>query len=120
MELARRVDLINADSAALADAAARDLTAPIPSCPDWVMADLVRHVLQVHRSWCRIVAGFVQTDTPFSITISAKPDLPVVGSLRGPASDLLLVLWKRMPITAVATTGDVDAIAQAIASIDID
>ncbi len=51
----RRVELISADSNALADAAARDLTAPIPSCPGWVMADLVRHVLGVHESWCRIV-----------------------------------------------------------------
>jgi uncharacterized protein (TIGR03083 family) len=227
MHLPRQVALITADSNALADAAAKDLTAPIPSCPDWVMADLVRHVFEVHESWCRIVeegltepdwpehsfppddelveafrvhaqhfadvlgeadpdapcwtwspeqnAGFVQrfqvqeaalhrwdaesavgapepiaadgaadaieldnallpaaapsaqagfevitTDTPFSITISAKPDLPVVGSLRGTASDLLLVLWKRLPIARVATTGDVDAMAQAIAAIDID
>jgi uncharacterized protein (TIGR03083 family) len=227
MQLARRVQLISRDSDALADAAAKDLTAPIPSCPDWAMADLVRHIYGVHRSWSRIVgegltepdfteqpfppddnlveafrahahefadvlgatdpdapcwtwgpeqnAGFVQrfqvqeaalhrwdaesavgtprpiapdgaadaieldnaiipaaapgaqagfevitTDTPFSMTISARPDLPVVGSLTGTASDLLLVLWKRLPLTAVATTGDVDAMAQAIAAIDID
>ncbi len=227
MHLARRVELITTDSNALADAAARDLTAPIPSCPDWVMADLVRHIFAVHESWCRIVAeglaepdwpehsfppddelveafrahaehfaevlgatdpeapcwtwgpeqnaGFVQrfqvqeaalhrwdaesavgtagpiaadgaadaieldnallpaaapgaqaafevitTDTPFSTTISARPDLPVVGSLQGTAGDLLLVLWKRLPVTAVTTTGDADAIAQAIAAINID
>jgi uncharacterized protein (TIGR03083 family) len=227
MHLARQVELITTDSDALADAAARDLTAPIASCPDWVMADLVRHVFEVHRSWSRIVgegltepdfseqpfppdaelveafrahahefaevlaaadpeapcwtwgpeqnAGFVQrfqvqeaalhrwdaesavgipgpiaadgaadaleldnallpdaapgapvafemitTDTPFSITMSAAPDLPVIGSLTGTASDLLLVFWKRLPIATVATTGDVDAITRAIAAVNFD
>ncbi|HEY3724639.1 MAG TPA: maleylpyruvate isomerase family mycothiol-dependent enzyme [Acidimicrobiia bacterium] len=227
MHLSRRVELIELDSAALAAAAEQDLAAPIPSCPGWTMADLVRHVLQVHRSWCLIVeegrttpdwsqapmppdaelvaefranaerfaevlgatdpetpcwtwgpeqnAGFVQrfqvqeaalhrwdaesavgtpgpiapdgaadaialdhlllaaaapsaragfevvtTDTPFGMTISATPDLPVVGSLRGTASDLLLVLWKRLPLSSVDVTGDAGAIAAAIAAIDID
>jgi uncharacterized protein (TIGR03083 family) len=227
VDLGRRVDLIRADSAALADAADQDLTAQIPSCPDWSMADLVRHILQVHRSWGRIVgeelmepdwseapmpendalvaefranavrfadvlgstdpakpcwtwgpednAGFVQrfqvqevalhrwdaesavgaprpvaadgaadaielvndllpnaakgaasafsvvaTDAPLDITMHAGPALPVVGALRGGASDLLLVLWKRLPIDTVETSGDADAIAAAIAAIDID
>jgi uncharacterized protein (TIGR03083 family) len=227
MDLARRAELIRQDSAALADAAEADLTAPIPSCPDWAMGDLVRHVLQVHRSWGRIVgeglmepkwseapmppddqlvaefransiwfadvlgatdpdqpcwtwgpthdAAFVQrfqvqevalhrydaeaavgtpgpiaadgaadaieldsrllpaaaagatsaftliaTDAPLEITMTAKPDLPVVGTLRGGAGDLLLVLWERLPLDAVDVTGDRDAIADAIAAVDID
>lgn len=227
MELVRRVELIKLDSAALADAAEADLTSPIPSCPGWTMADLVRHVLQVHRSWGRIVgeglmepkwseapmppddqlvaefranairfadvigatepdkpcwtwgptqdAAFVQrfqvqevalhrydaeaavgtpgpiaadgaadaieldnqllpdaaagatsaftviaTDAPLEITMTAKPDLPVAGTLRGGASDLLLVFWKRLPLDAVDVTGDREAIADAIAAVDID
>ena len=60
------------------------------------------------------------TDTPFGMTISASPDLPVVGSLRGTASDVLLVLWKRLPLGSVEVTGDAKAIAAAIAAIDID
>jgi uncharacterized protein (TIGR03083 family) len=55
VDLSRRVELIARDSRALAAAAERDLSARIRSCPDWSMADLVRHVLQVHRSWSRIV-----------------------------------------------------------------
>jgi uncharacterized protein (TIGR03083 family) len=63
VDLSRRVELIEADSRALAAAAERDLTARITCCPDWAMADLVRHVLQVHRSWCRIVAeGLTEPD----------------------------------------------------------
>jgi uncharacterized protein (TIGR03083 family) len=225
VDLPRRIELITLDSAALADAAERDLTARVPSCPDWAMADLVRHVFQVQRSWRHIVedqvlapdwvdapfppddelvgefrdnairfadvlgatdpatpcwtwgpeqnAGFVQrfqvqevalhrwdaqqavgapapiaadgaadaialvgellpaaargmraafemitTDAPLSLTMSATPDLPVVGALHGTASDLLLVGWKRLPVSAVDATGDADAIAGAIASID--
>ena len=55
MDLARRVELIKLDSAALADAADTDLRVRIPTCPEWDMAALVRHILQVHRSWCLIV-----------------------------------------------------------------
>ncbi len=56
MDLSRRVELITTDSQLLAAAAGRDLTARVPSCPGWSTADLVRHVLEVHRSWSRIVA----------------------------------------------------------------
>src|SRR5262245_2392563 len=191
------------------------------------MADLVRHVLQVHRSWCRIVAegitepdwvdapfppdadlvrefvanavrfaevlgatdpgkpcwtwgpeqnaGFVQrfqvqeaalhrwdaqqavgtpepiapdgaadslaqlegivpsaapgttvaytlaaTDAPLEVTLRATDDAPVVGALRGTASDLLLVYWRRIPVDRVDGSGDVAAVAAAIASADLD
>lgn len=63
MDLSRRVELITTDSDALAAAAGRDLAARVPSCPDWSTADLVRHVLEVHRSWSRIVAeGLTEPD----------------------------------------------------------
>jgi uncharacterized protein (TIGR03083 family) len=227
VDLSRRVELIETDSRALADAAERDLTARITCCPDWSMADLVRHVLQVHRSWCRIVAegltepdwsgeplpdgddllaafretaprfaevlgrtdpeqpcwtwgpeqnaGFVQrfqvqeaalhrwdaeeavgppapiatdgaadslsqlvglmrlaapraahaytlvaTDAPVDVTLSPNPDANVAGTLRGRASDLLLVYWRRIPVDAVEVTGDADAVAAAIAAADLD
>jgi uncharacterized protein (TIGR03083 family) len=227
VDLSRRVELIEHDSRALADAAGRDLTARIPSCPDWSMADLVRHVLQVHRSWCHIVAegimepawvdepfpadpelvdgflaharhfaevlaatdpakpcwtwgpeqtaGFVQrfqvqeaalhrwdaqqalgtpdpvvtdgaadslaqlesimpmaapdaevgyrlvaTDAPVDVTLRARDDAAVAGTVRGTASDLLLVYWRRLPIDAVEVTGDASAVARAIASAELD
>jgi uncharacterized protein (TIGR03083 family) len=57
MELSRRVELIKQDSNAFADAAARDLTAPIPTCPGWNMVDLLRHEYEVHSFWGRHVAN---------------------------------------------------------------
>jgi hypothetical protein len=52
--------------------------------------------------------------------MSAAPDLPVAGALCGPAGDLLLVGWKRLPIESVQVTGDAGAIAAAIDAINID
>jgi uncharacterized protein (TIGR03083 family) len=42
------------DAARLRDAAARDLSAPVPSCPGWTATDLVRHVAEVylHKTEC--------------------------------------------------------------------
>jgi uncharacterized protein (TIGR03083 family) len=221
IDLARRVELIRADSEALAAAARQDLTAHIPSCPEWSMADLVRHVYQVHRSWARIVgeqimepdwvdepyppdadlvdsfvanahhmadvfaatdpaspcwtwgpeanAGFVQrfqvqeaalhrwdaenaVGTPGRIAADGAADsldqlvgiLPMVfksapgsfrveatdadvavtmfdgepaGTLRGPAGDLLLVVWTRVPLTTVTVEGDEAAVQASLDAI---
>ncbi len=44
------LEAIAADAAALVDAAsAAGLEAPVPSCPDWVVADLLEHIGRVHR-----------------------------------------------------------------------
>ncbi|MGW2376728.1 maleylpyruvate isomerase family mycothiol-dependent enzyme [Kitasatospora sp. NPDC001683] len=50
MEISEHINALRREGALLADAAARtDLTAPVPTCPDWRLGDLVRHVGQVHR-----------------------------------------------------------------------
>jgi uncharacterized protein (TIGR03083 family) len=43
-----------ADAARLREVAARDLSAPVPSCPGWTATDLVRHVAEVylHKTEC--------------------------------------------------------------------
>ena len=48
------------------------------------------------------------------------PDRPVAGALHGSASDLLLVLWRRLPLAAVEVSGDGDAIAATIAAAYLD
>jgi uncharacterized protein (TIGR03083 family) len=45
---------------------------------------------------------------------------PDAGTLRGSASDLLLVLWRRVPLTTVALDGDADAIAATLLAPDFD
>ena len=50
-------DSLRRDDERLLRAAQRRLAAPVPSCPDWTMADLVFHVGRVHSFWGQIVAG---------------------------------------------------------------
>jgi uncharacterized protein (TIGR03083 family) len=38
-------------------AAATDLTMPVPSCPEWTVADLVWHTAEVHDFWRQIASG---------------------------------------------------------------
>ena len=49
MDVAAYVGFVRADSAALAEAARLGLDAKVPSCPEWTVADLVRHVGRIHR-----------------------------------------------------------------------
>jgi uncharacterized protein (TIGR03083 family) len=48
METQRLLDCLAADFIRLRDTAAKDLAAPVPSCPDWTVTDLVRHVAMVY------------------------------------------------------------------------
>ncbi|HEX9032588.1 MAG TPA: maleylpyruvate isomerase family mycothiol-dependent enzyme [Streptosporangiaceae bacterium] len=58
MDIAAHVDAIGVQGRLLAAAAASaGLDAAVPSCPDWVVRDLVRHQGGVHRWATGIVAG---------------------------------------------------------------
>ncbi len=48
MEPAALLDRLAADHARLTEVAARDLTGRVPSCPEWTVGDLVRHVAMVY------------------------------------------------------------------------
>lgn len=59
----------------LAAAARRDLRAPVPSCPGWVMATLVGHIAGVERSWAYIVDQRAQEPTePDAGAFGAPPE----------------------------------------------
>lgn len=45
----RYLDLVRADGAQLLEVARSDLDAPVPTCPGWLVRDLVLHVAQVYR-----------------------------------------------------------------------
>ena len=50
----RYLELLRADAARLEEVAARGLDVPVPSCPDWRVDDLVRHVgaVYLHKVEC--------------------------------------------------------------------
>ncbi|MEU0553614.1 maleylpyruvate isomerase family mycothiol-dependent enzyme [Dactylosporangium sp. NPDC006015] len=48
MERSRLLECLAADYGRLREVAASDLTAAVPSCPGWTVADLVRHVAEVY------------------------------------------------------------------------
>ncbi|MBV2156034.1 maleylpyruvate isomerase family mycothiol-dependent enzyme [Kitasatospora sp. SUK 42] len=50
MEISAHIDALRREGDLLAEAAARtDLSAPVPTCPDWRLGDLLRHIGHVHR-----------------------------------------------------------------------
>ncbi|MFI2612198.1 maleylpyruvate isomerase family mycothiol-dependent enzyme [Kitasatospora sp. NPDC018619] len=50
METTEHIDALRREGTRLAEAAARTgLSAPVPTCPGWRLADLLRHVGSVHR-----------------------------------------------------------------------
>lgn len=49
VDKARYLETLDADSKLLAASAARDLTAPVPFCHDWAVADVVKHVAEVYE-----------------------------------------------------------------------
>ncbi|MED7950120.1 maleylpyruvate isomerase family mycothiol-dependent enzyme [Streptomyces sp. BE303] len=50
MEITEHLEALHREGTLLADAAAgTDLSAPVPTCPDWRLRDLLLHTGQVHR-----------------------------------------------------------------------
>ena len=62
MKITEHIDALQREGRLLAAAATRtELDAPIPTCPDWRMRDLVRHVGGVHR-WATGYVGDRRTE----------------------------------------------------------
>ncbi|GAA3744920.1 maleylpyruvate isomerase family mycothiol-dependent enzyme [Micromonospora maritima] len=84
LEFPALLRLIDERSAALraAVAAAPDLDLPVPTCPDWTLFDLARHLGEGRRSW--------------AATVAAGPDAPGRITPEGPAAPrdrATLVAW---------------------------
>ena len=69
MDLAFYLEAIRRESATFAAAARRDLEAAVPSCPDWDVAELVRHLGRVQR-W---VTGGLQAGATERFERGPKP-----------------------------------------------
>lgn len=55
MQPTEYVEAVRRETAALAAAATFSMDAPVPSCPDWRVADLVDHLSEVQRFWLDVV-----------------------------------------------------------------
>ncbi|MBW3620570.1 MAG: maleylpyruvate isomerase family mycothiol-dependent enzyme [Actinobacteria bacterium] len=78
------LDAIRSESEALLAAAAVDVSRPVPTCPDWTVADLLWHIGRIHHRWGRIAAEGVT-------------DAAAAGALETPErpADDELVHWAR-------------------------
>jgi uncharacterized protein (TIGR03083 family) len=94
--------LIAADSAALADAAAANLAAPVQHCPGWSVADLVRHVYEVQDFWGQLVAGGL-TDYEQADPTPQPADDELLDAFRVGADKLVGILAAADPLTPVWT-----------------
>ncbi len=87
MKITEHIDALQREGKLLAVAATRtELDAPIPTCPDWRMRDLVRHVGGVHR-WATGYVGNRHTEM-LDVDLDDLVDT-------WPADDLDLIDWFR-------------------------
>jgi len=94
--------LIAADSAGLADAAEANLSAPVEHCPAWTVADLVRHVWEVHAFWGQVVERRLGDHSEF-VEPPAPSDDQLIGAFRTGARRLVDILAAADPATPVWT-----------------
>lgn len=76
MEVAEHIAALRGHGAHLADAAAvAGLDAPVPTCPEWAVRELVHHIGGVHR-WAADVVGAARTqfrDEPLELVAGGWP-----------------------------------------------
>jgi uncharacterized protein (TIGR03083 family) len=103
METTQYLDVIRAESARLvASASAAGLDAPVPSCPEWTVADLLGHVGRIQRWQADIVARRVQ-EAEFSFA-DPPTDPVVLVSWVQDATALLLEVFAAAPADEVLWT----------------
>jgi len=94
---------VRADSARLLTAArAAGLDAPVPSCPDWTVADLLGHVGQVQRWQADLIARRVQS-AEFSLAEPPTDPAVLVAWVEDASALLVEVLAATDPSVAVWT-----------------
>lgn len=91
------VEAIRREGAALSAAAAKDLDAQVPSCPDWDVRQLLNHLGRVHR-WA---TDFVRTGATEGKPFPPKPDVVDVAWFDEGVAALASVLEETDPDTPV-------------------
>jgi uncharacterized protein (TIGR03083 family) len=108
MEIDEHIAALASDSCLLADAAGRaGLTAPVPSCPGWRVADLVRHIRYIHQ-WAaahvretpaEVIAGPLEAE----LLAGGPPDAELLDAYRTGHLALAEALSSADPALACAT-----------------
>ena len=98
-----RLRRVAADGRRLIDVSARDLAAPVPSCPGWTTTDLLAHVGRVWRSVTAHVARESTEMIPGTEIPEAPPGPAVVEFADEGLAQLLDVLTAADPATRVWT-----------------
>jgi len=83
---------ITEHSAGFAEATRRDLTAPVEHCPGWSVADLVRHLTEVHWFWATIVAEQLSAPPDEGRRPPRTDDAGLVDAFKAGAVNLVEVL----------------------------
>jgi len=84
MEASRYLQCLAADYGDLRDAAsAAELTANVPSCPGWTMADLVRHVAQVYLHKVALMRTGAEPEEWPPPSLAAEAPLAALGRAYG-------------------------------------
>ncbi len=79
-------------SSGLATAAAGNLGEPVEGCPGWQVADLVRHLTEVHWFWATIVEELLQEPPPESRRPAPAPEGELLEAFSAGADRLVAVL----------------------------
>jgi uncharacterized protein (TIGR03083 family) len=108
MEDRRYLELLEQDGTAMAEAAERDLRAQVPSCPEWDVAELVRHTGLVHRHKAATVRrGGTDYTEDLEVTEGPEADTELMEWYRAGLDDLLATLSSADPETpAWSWSGD--------------
>jgi uncharacterized protein (TIGR03083 family) len=112
--------LIDDRSAALRSAAAQaGFEARVPCCPDWVVADLVAHLGEVHMVWAATVAAGPASEPPSDDAVgdtephgdllewSAGATAQLLSALRAAGPDRMCWTWWQETAVAPNTAGAV-------------
>jgi uncharacterized protein (TIGR03083 family) len=100
MDFPRYLAWTRADGDRLAAAAELGMTAPVPSCPGWTVADLVAHTGVVHRHKAQIIGEGWQDDMPEP---EDPPENDVISWYREGLDEMLDVLAAHDPAEPIAT-----------------
>ena len=102
MERDRYLTLLRAEGIALVDAARKDLSAPVPSCPEWDVAELVRHTSEVHRHKAAVIRSGISWDER---EVGPQDPNEVTDWYRAGLDDLILLFETTDPNAPAKTWG---------------